>query len=130
MPCLATKHSHDHKPNPFLFLFLFLISTSTSTRAEDDIENVENVEVVYNKKSECGRLRTAIDEHGTRYSILTVNILGRMSDAGDDVQTDAAVQQEVVAEPPKGKMSVEDALQVRRSHPPPCCPYVADDLLI
>ena len=36
-----------------------------------------------------------------------------MSDAGDDVQTDGAVQQEVVAEPPKGKMSVEDALQVR-----------------
>ena len=40
-----------------------------------------------------------------------------MSDAGDDVQADATAQQEVVAEPPKGKMSVEDALQVGRSHP-------------
>ena len=63
-------------------------------------------------------------------AVLTVNTLGRMSDAGDDVQADAAVQQEVVAEPPKGKMSVEDALQVRPSHPPPCCPCVADDLVV
>jgi hypothetical protein len=38
----------------------------------------------------------------------------RMSDAGDDVQVDATAQQEVVAEAPKGKMSVEEALQVRR----------------
>jgi hypothetical protein len=39
-----------------------------------------------------------------------------MSDAGDDIQVDdGAAQPEVVAEPPKGKMNVEEALQVRRS---------------
>jgi small subunit ribosomal protein S12e len=37
-----------------------------------------------------------------------------MSDAGDDVQVDAAPEVEVAAETaPKGKLSVEDALQVR-----------------
>ncbi|KAJ3488518.1 hypothetical protein NLI96_g2787 [Meripilus lineatus] len=36
-----------------------------------------------------------------------------MSDAGDDIQVDApAAEVEVAAEAPKGKMSVEDALQV------------------
>ncbi len=34
-----------------------------------------------------------------------------MSDAGDDIQVDAPVE-EVAAEAPKGKLSVEDALQV------------------
>ena len=38
---------------------------------------------------------------------------GRMSDAGDEIKVDAP-EVEVAAEPaPKGKMSVEDALQVR-----------------
>lgn len=37
-----------------------------------------------------------------------------MSDAGDEIQVDApAAEVEVAAEAPKGKMSVEDALQVR-----------------
>jgi small subunit ribosomal protein S12e len=36
-----------------------------------------------------------------------------MSDAGDEVQVDAAPEVEVAAEAaPKGKLSVEDALQV------------------
>jgi small subunit ribosomal protein S12e len=35
-----------------------------------------------------------------------------MSDAGDEVQVDAP-EVEVAAEAPKGKLSVEDALQVR-----------------
>ena len=35
-----------------------------------------------------------------------------MSDAGDEIQVDATQEVEV-AEAPKGKMSVEDALQVR-----------------
>ena len=36
-----------------------------------------------------------------------------MSDAGDEIQVDAPVEVEVEAkEPPKGKMSVEDALKV------------------
>ena len=34
-----------------------------------------------------------------------------MSDAGDDIQVDAPVE-EVAAEAPKGKLSVEEALQV------------------
>ena len=41
----------------------------------------------------------------------TDNILNRMSDAGDDIPVEAAVV-EVAAEAPKGKLSVEDALQV------------------
>ena len=40
-----------------------------------------------------------------------------MSDAGDEVQVDAPAEVEVAAEAPKGKLSVEDALQVR----PPYC---------
>ena len=37
-----------------------------------------------------------------------------MSDAGDEIQVDApAAEVEVAAEAPKGKMSVEEALQVR-----------------
>ena len=37
-----------------------------------------------------------------------------MSDAGDEIQVDApAAEVEVSTEAPKGKMSVEDALQVR-----------------
>ena len=36
-----------------------------------------------------------------------------MSDAGDDIPVEAA-EVEVAAEAPKGKLSVEDALQVRR----------------
>ena len=49
--------------------------------------------------------------------MLTPNTLdlGRMSDAGDDINVEPTDQQEVVAEVPKGKMSVEEALQVRRS---------------
>ena len=35
-----------------------------------------------------------------------------MSDAGDEIQVDAPVEVEVTTEAPKGKMSVEDALQV------------------
>ena len=35
-----------------------------------------------------------------------------MSDAGDDIQVEAA-EVEVTTEAPKGKLSVEDALQVR-----------------
>ena len=37
--------------------------------------------------------------------------LNKMSDAGDDIPVEAAVV-EVAAEAPKGKLSVEDALQV------------------
>ena len=37
-----------------------------------------------------------------------------MSDAGDEIQVDApAAEVEVSTEAPKGKLSVEDALQVR-----------------
>ena len=36
-----------------------------------------------------------------------------MSDAGDEIQVDAPAEVEVAAEAPKGKLSVEDALQVR-----------------
>ena len=35
-----------------------------------------------------------------------------MSDAGDDIPVDAPAEVEVSTEAPKGKMSVEDALQV------------------
>ena len=35
-----------------------------------------------------------------------------MSDAGDEINVDAPVEVEVTTEAPKGKMSVEDALQV------------------
>lgn len=35
-----------------------------------------------------------------------------MSDAGDEVQVDAPVAEVEVSEAPKGKLSVEDALQV------------------
>ena len=42
--------------------------------------------------------------------------LDRMSDAGDEIQVDApAAEVEVSTEAPKGKLSVEDALQVRIS---------------
>lgn len=38
-----------------------------------------------------------------------------MSDAGDEIQVDAVVEVEVINEAaPKGKLSVEDALQVRQ----------------
>ena len=38
-----------------------------------------------------------------------------MSDAGDEIQVDApAAEVEVSTDAPKGKLSVEDALQVRR----------------
>ena len=36
-----------------------------------------------------------------------------MSDAGDEIQVDAPAAEVEVTEAPKGKMSVEDALQVR-----------------
>ena len=36
-----------------------------------------------------------------------------MSDAGDDIPVDAPPEVEVSTEAPKGKLSVEDALQVR-----------------
>jgi hypothetical protein len=36
-----------------------------------------------------------------------------MSDAGDDTQIEAPAEVEVTTEAPKGKLSVEDALQVR-----------------
>ena len=36
----------------------------------------------------------------------------RMSDAGDEIKVDAVETVEVAAEAPKGKLSVEDALQV------------------
>ena len=36
-----------------------------------------------------------------------------MSDAGDDIPVEVAAEVEVSAEAPKGKLSVEDALQVR-----------------
>lgn len=35
-----------------------------------------------------------------------------MSDAGDDIPVEAPAEVEVAAEAPKGKLSVEDALQV------------------
>ena len=35
-----------------------------------------------------------------------------MSDAGDEIQVDTPEVEAVVADAPKGKMSVEDALQV------------------
>ena len=40
----------------------------------------------------------------------------RMSDASDEIQVDAPAEVEAPAEAPKGKLSVEDALQVRGSH--------------
>ena len=40
-----------------------------------------------------------------------------MSDAGDEIQVDAPAEVEVAAEAPKGKLSVEDALQVRLPRP-------------
>ncbi len=36
-----------------------------------------------------------------------------MSDASDEIQVDAPAEVEAPAEAPKGKLSVEDALQVR-----------------
>lgn len=36
-----------------------------------------------------------------------------MSNAGDDIAVEAPAEVEVAAEAPKGKLSVEDALQVR-----------------
>jgi small subunit ribosomal protein S12e len=39
-----------------------------------------------------------------------------MSDAGDEIKVDAVETVEVAAEAPKGKLSVEDALQVLMSH--------------
>lgn len=36
-----------------------------------------------------------------------------MSDAGDDIPIEEPAQEVVASEAPKGKMSVEDALQVR-----------------
>jgi len=36
-----------------------------------------------------------------------------MSDAGDEIQVEAPVAEVEAAEAPKGKLSVEDALQVR-----------------
>ncbi len=42
------------------------------------------------------------------------NDVNRMSDAGDEIQVDApAAEVEVSTDAPKGKLSVEDALQVR-----------------
>jgi hypothetical protein len=35
-----------------------------------------------------------------------------MSDAGDEIQVDAPVEVEVPVDAPKGKLSIEDALQV------------------
>ncbi len=43
-----------------------------------------------------------------------------MSDAGDDIQVEAAAEVEVAAEAPKGKLSVEDALKVRVGEIPSC----------
>jgi hypothetical protein len=44
---------------------------------------------------------------------LFVSLPPQMSDAGDEIEVDApAAEVEVSAEAPKGKMSVEDALQV------------------
>ena len=41
-------------------------------------------------------------------------IICRMSDAGDEIKVEAEVEVEAeVSEAPKGKLSVEDALQVR-----------------
>lgn len=43
-----------------------------------------------------------------------MNVPGhRMSDASDEIQVDAPAEVEAPAEAPKGKLSVEDALQVR-----------------
>jgi hypothetical protein len=41
-----------------------------------------------------------------------------MSDAGDDIQVDNAPEAEVAVEAPKGKLSIEDALQVCGSGKP------------
>jgi small subunit ribosomal protein S12e len=41
-----------------------------------------------------------------------------MSDAGDEINVDAPPEVEVTTEAPKGKMSVEDALQVDLSYNP------------
>ena len=38
-------------------------------------------------------------------------IFARMSDAGDDIQVEAAPEAEVSTEAPKGKLSIEEALQ-------------------
>ena len=46
-----------------------------------------------------------------------------MSDAGDEIQVDAPAEVEVAAEAPKGKLSVEDALQVRSLSVYTSCPF-------
>ena len=47
-----------------------------------------------------------------------------MSDAGDEIQVDAPAEVETVAQDaPKGKMSVEDALQVKIYSLPSCRMY-------
>ena len=48
-----------------------------------------------------------------------------MSDAGDDIPTEAPVEEQVevtATDAPKGKLSVEDALQVRLKESVPLCP--------
>lgn len=54
----------------------------------------------------CTILRTTI------YALIVLS----MSDAGDEIKVDAVETVEVAAEAPKGKLSVEDALQVLMSH--------------
>lgn len=47
-----------------------------------------------------------------------------MSDAGDEIQVEAPVEVEVTTEAPKGKMSVEEALQVCKLRlVPPICQF-------
>ena len=46
-----------------------------------------------------------------------------MSDAGDEIQVDAPAEVEVAPEAPKGKLSVEDALQVRPFNIHKSCPF-------
>ena len=43
----------------------------------------------------------------------SLHALRRMSDASDEIQVDAPAEVEAPTEAPKGKLSVEDALQVR-----------------
>lgn len=46
-----------------------------------------------------------------------------MSDAGDEIKVEEAPEVEVTADAPKGKLSVEDALQVSMYCASGACPF-------
>lgn len=84
---------------------LRLRSFSTSTIANDDIT------CYYKPTNNTKSQSYAVNEGAFFY----LRVHSRMSDAGDEIQVDDAPVEEVevAQEAPKGKLSVEDALQVR-----------------